>query len=461
MAARTSDSHPRVIPGRQHILIVGGGYVGMYTAYRLQKKLRSTEASITVVDPQPNMTYQPFLPEVAAGSIEARHVVIPLRRLLTGCTVITGTVTSVEHARRRAVISPADGGPYELGYDQLIMTPGSVARTLPIPGLAETGIGFKNVGEALYLRNHLLERLDIAASTGDLARRKRALTFVVVGGGYSGLEVSAELEDMARYALRFYPNLSTEDMRWVLVETSGRILPEVSPSLAVYTVKQLLARGAQVYLNTRIESMVDGHLVLSDGEEFDADTTVWTAGVTPSPLLAQTDLPLHPSGRLSCTAELRVRKTPGVWAAGDCAAVPDLSKPTENGALCAPTAQHAVRQAKRLADNIVSDIRGRAFRSYSHRDAGSVASLGLHKGVAEIYGIRLRGWLAWFIHRGYHVKGVPTLNRKARVVADWMLALLFRREVVSLGQGQHPRTEWESAAGGSPESVAAGTRYVA
>ncbi len=432
---------------RPVILIVGGGYVGLYTALRLQRKLSRGRAEIVVVDPQPHMTYQPFLPEAAAGSVEPRHVVVPLRRTLRHCRVITGAVTGLSHAEKRARIAPVEGQQFDLSYDVLVMAAGSVARTLPIPGLAEHGIGFKNVGEAIYLRNHVLAKLDAASSTDDPAVRARALTFTFVGGGYAGIEALAELEDMARYAVEhYYPRLSPTDMRWVLVEATGRILPEVDLDMAAWTVKQLAARDMEVRLNTRLESISDGGVVtLGDGEVFASDTLVWTAGSKPSPLLASTDLPLDERGRVRCEATLQVVGQPDAWSAGDLAAVPDLTK-NEPGATTAPNAQHAVRQARRLADNIVAVLAGEEPTPYRHAYAGSVASLGLHKGVAQVYGVKLKGWPAWFMHRTYHVSRVPTFNRKARVVADWTLASLFRREVVSLGQLQDPRREFVFAA---------------
>ncbi len=432
---------------RPRILIVGGGYVGLYTALRLQRRLTRGAAEVIVVDPQSHMTYQPFLPEAAAGSIEPRHVVVPLRRVLKHCTVITGAVTRITHRTHSATVLPLAGEPYEIGYDILVVAPGSVARTLPIPGLAEGAIGFKNVGEAIFLRNQVLACLDVASSTTEPAVRRRALTFTFVGGGYAGIEAFAELEDMARYAVKkYYPQIGVDEMRWVLVEASPRILPEVSLVLAAYTVDQLLRRGMDVRLNTRLESMVDGHVVLGDGERYDCDTVVWTAGVKPNPMLAQTDLPLDSRGRVDCESTLRVRGLADAWSAGDCAAVPDLSV-NSPGARTAPSAQHAVRQAKVLADNIVSVLRGGAPARYSHKNAGSVASLGLYKGVAEIYGIKIRGILAWFLHRTYHVSRVPTLNRKIRVLADWTLALVFRREITSLGEVQNPRQEFADVAG--------------
>jgi NADH dehydrogenase len=428
------------------ILIVGGGYVGMYTALGLQRKLSRGAAEITVVEPQSNMTYQPFLPEAAAGSVEPRHVVVPLRRVLKKCNVITGAVTRITHANKSATISPSDGEAYEFGYDVLIVCPGSISRILPIPGLADRGIGFKTIGEAIYLRNHVISKLDFAASTADLTKRKAALTFVFVGGGYAGVEALAELEDMARYALRYVPQLDASEMRWVLIEAASRIMPEVSVRLSAYTVDRLVKRGIDVRLDTRLDSAVAGHIKLSDGEAFDAETLVWTAGVKANPILADTDLPLDDKGRLPCKADLTVKGLTGVFSAGDCAAIPDLSKDDPN-ATTSPSAQHAVRQAKVLAANVVSYVRGGALRDYKHAYVGSVASLGLYRGVAEVYGIKLRGFPAWFMHRTYHVSRMPTLNRKVRIIADWTGALLFRREVVSLGQLQQPHTEFQQAAG--------------
>jgi NADH dehydrogenase len=423
----------------QRILIVGGGYVGMYTALRAQKRLSRGRAEIVVIDPQPNMTYQPFLPEAAAGSIEPRHVVVPLRRVLKKCRVITGRVDRIDHDRRSVTVEPEAGDSYELGYDLLVVGAGSIARTLPIPGLAEQGIGFKTIGEAIFIRNHVLGRLDFASSTEDAAARRRALSFVIVGGGYAGVELLAELEDMSRYACRYYPNLNQDDLRWVLVEAADRIMPEVSVGLSAYTVKRLRERGIDVRLSTRLDSAVGGRIELSDGEAFEADTLVWTAGVKAHPLSALSGLPVDDKGRLPCRANLTVKGVDGVFSAGDTAAVPDLSKSDPN-ALCGPSAQHAVRQAKVLADNLVRTVNGQALEDYKHAYAGSVASLGLYRGVAELYGVKLRGPVAWFLHRTYHLSRVPTFNRKVRVLADWTAALAFPREVVSLGELQSPRT---------------------
>lgn len=429
----------------QRILIVGGGYVGMYTALRLQKKLRDGEASVTVVDPQPYMTYQPFLPEAAVGSVEPRHVVVPLRRNLPRCHVLAGRVTAVDHAHRAATIENNAGHVEQFGYDVLVLAPGSVARTLPIPGLAEQGISFKTIGEAIYLRNHVLSRLDAADATLDIALRRKLLTFVVIGGGYAGIEALAELEDMARYATRYYEGIQPRDMRWVLVEATHRIMPEVSPELGVYTATRLTERNIEVFLNTRVTSMVDGHVVLDDGSEFDADTIVWTAGVRANPLVTRTDLPLDDKNRVQTTPTLQVVGCPDAFSAGDCAAVPDLTV-DDPAATTSPSAQHAVRQGKLLGTNITAYLRGQRLKMYKHRYAGSVASLGLYRGVAEIYGIKLRGFVAWFMHRTYHLSRMPTFNRKVRVVADWTAALFFPREVVPMGQVNDSKGEFARVA---------------
>ncbi|MCX4447857.1 NAD(P)/FAD-dependent oxidoreductase [Streptomyces sp. NBC_01789] len=430
----------------------------MYTALRLQRKLkqrlRSGEAEIVVVAPEPYMTYQPFLPEAAAGSISPRHVVVPLRRVLPHCTIVIGEARSIDHSKRTATVttlaSGEDGtGALEIEYDEIVLAPGSVSRTLPVPGLADHGVGFKTIEEAIGLRNHVIEQMDIASATRDPAVRDAALTFVFVGGGYAGVEALAELEDMARYTSRYYHNIKAEDLKWILVEATGRILPEVGESLGRYAVRELRGRNIDVRLDTRLDSCEDRIAVLSDGSRFPTRTLVWTAGVKPAPLLAATGLPLDERGRLSCTARLTVEGTEHAWSAGDAAAVPDLTA-GETGRTTAPNAQHAVRQAKVLADNVVAALDGAPLTEYRHSYAGSVASLGLHKGVAHIYGRRLKGYPAWLIHRMYHLSRVPTFNRKARVLAEWTLAGLFKREIVSLGSLEHPRAEFELAAGRQP-----------
>lgn len=439
---------PANIPPR--ILVVGGGYVGMYTAQRILKNLKRGEAIVTVVDPRSYMTYQPFLPEAAAGSIAPRNIVAPLRRVIKGpnAEVVTGKVVSVDHSRRTARIEPNAGETYDLGFDQLVVAVGSVPRTLPIPGLAENGIGFKQVEEAISLRNHIIGQIDLADSIKDEALRRKALTFVFVGGGFAGVEAIAEMEDMARDVCKWYNHVEPEDLRFLLVEAADRILPEVGPELGVWTAEELRKRGIQVKMKTFLNSCVDKHVVLSDGTELDASTIVWTAGVKPNPVVNSLGIPLGPKGHVDAQANLRVTGTEYVWAAGDCAQVPDLSKGPGNW--CSPSAQHAVRQSKVLAENIVAALRGKPVQDYVHKHVGSVAGLGIGKGVANVYGTKLRGWPAWFMHRAYHVSRVPTFNRKVRVCMDWALAGFFRREAVSLTAFESPRGEFTEVAVPAP-----------
>ncbi|SNS64131.1 NADH dehydrogenase [Actinomadura meyerae] len=441
--ARTAEE----TSGAPHILIVGGGYVGMYTALRLQKKLkrelRRGEVKVTVVDPNSYMTYQPFLPEAAAGNISPRHVVVPLRRVLPKCTVRKARVTELNHDERWAIVQPLAGPPERISYDYLVMAAGAVPRLLPIPGLAENGISLKTVGEAIHLRNHVLEQLEIAESTDDVELRRKALTFVFVGGGFAGVEAVAELEDMTRDATKYMRKVTPQDLRFMLVEAADRILPEVGPDMGKWTAEQLRGRGIAVKMNTYLQSAVDGQIELSDGTSFPAGTLVWNAGVKPSPVVRHGDLPLDERGRVKGTEYLTVEGLVRAFTAGDNAAIPDL---TQEGMYCPPNAQHAVRQAKLLGDNIVRSLRGKTLKPYVHGNLGAVAGLGLHKGVANPMGFKLKGWPAWFFHRSYHGAMVPTFNRKIRVIADWTLALFLKRETVSLATIEQPRADFELAA---------------
>ena len=444
------------------VVIAGGGYVGFCTARALRSRLGTDQVEIAIIDPRPYMTYQPFLPEVAAGSIQPRHVIASHRRSLAGCTIITGSITGIDHASRTVTIAPPvpgstqeEGKPYQIGYDHLVLALGAEARTLPIPGLAEQALGFKQVEEALALRNRVLSRIEDAASTWDAERRRRLLTFVFVGGGFAGVEAIAELEDMARALVATVDSVEQADVRFILVEGSRRILPELTEELSGYGLEQLRERGIDVRLNTFLNSCVDGHVVLSDGTEFDADTIVWTAGVKAAPVLqTASDLPIDARGRVTALPTLQVARdgapVEGAWAAGDCAAVPDLTS-EDPEATCAPTAQHAVRQAKLLADNLVAvlaagDENGVPLKSYAHANLGTVASLGIGKGVARIMGRDLRGFTAWTAHRGYHVYAMPTLNRKVRIMMDWLAAVVFRRDLASFGSVAAPGAAFAQAA---------------
>ncbi|MHB1490701.1 MAG: NAD(P)/FAD-dependent oxidoreductase [Cellulomonas sp.] len=456
--AAVPSSRPRKVP---RVVVLGGGSVGLYSARRLRRRLGRREAAIVVVDPRPYMTYAPFLPEAAAGSIDPRYVVAPHRRALKGVDVLQGKVTEIRHGDRQVQILPEEGDAYWITYDHLIVGLGSVARTLPIPGLAEQGIGFKNVEEAIAVRNHVLNRIDVASSTWDPELRRRMLTFVFVGGGFAGVEALAEVEDMARSAMRYYGAVGPDELRFVLVEGSPRILPEVSEELGVYTLEELRKRRIEIHLSTFLTSCVDGHVVLSTGVELDAETIVWTAGVKANPVLQNSDLPLDALGRVTCLATLQIVRAdgtivPDAWAAGDCAAVPDLYHP---GTFCPPNAQHAIREANHLGDNLARILRSDEPTEYKHKNVGAVASLGMYKGVAQMFGrVKVRGVLAWVLHRTYHVFAMPTWNRKLRIMAGWTAALLLRREVVSLGSLHDPRAEFRRAAVPRAPTTAAGSR---
>jgi NADH dehydrogenase len=425
----------------KRILVVGAGFAGLYAAMGMRALARAGHR-ITVVNPQNFMQYQPFLPEVASGTIDPRAVAVPLRTTLRHCDIVIGEVERLDHSGRKATIRLADGSERVMEYDVLVLTPGSTSRVLPSPGRAEQGIGFKTVQEAIYLRNRVLSRLDVAAETEDDERRRAALTFVFVGGGYAGVEALGELEDLARDAIATYPSLRPEEMRWILVDVAPKILPELGPELAAYAVERLAERGIEVLVETRLESYEDRIVRLSGGRTFAADTLVWTAGVRPSSIPRNAGLRVDEAGRVRVDEHLRVEGAEDVWAAGDAAAVPDRT----TGGIMPPTAQHGMRQGRRLAKNLTAWIEGGRLEPFVHRNIGAVCSLGRYKGIAVIWGVKLKGFPAWFAHRTYHLYAMPTLTRKAKIAADWTVALLFPRDLAQLGSLEHPREPFERAA---------------
>lgn len=437
-------------PSVPKILVVGGGYAGFYTAWKLEKRLRRGEAEVTLVDPLPYMTYQPFLPEVAAGEIEARHVIVGHRRHLTKTRVVTAKVTGIDHANKTATITPGDGEPWQEQYDQIVVTAGAVSRTFPIPGIADNAIGLKSIEEAVAIRDRILTNFDRAANLPAGPERDRLLTVVVVGGGFAGIEVFAETRALASSLLRDYPQLSFEDTHFHLVEAMGRIMPEVSLSTSEWVLKDLAERGASVHLDTQVTGAVDGNVELSTGETIPADLIVWTAGVMANPTVVRgSDLPAEERGRIQTRADLRVGTddafVEGAWAAGDVAAVPDLTG-AGIGGYCVPNAQHAVRQAKLLAGNLVAVLRGEVPREYIHHNMGAVAGLGLYNGVFQSGKIALTGFLAWCAHRGYHGLAMPSWERKWRVIGDWWQNFWLGRDNVTLQSVQHPRYVFEEFA---------------
>lgn len=426
----------------RRIMVVGAGFAGLYTAMGL-KEVVAAGHQVTVVNAESFFQYQPFLPEVASGTIDPRAAVVPLRGVLRHCRISIGEVTRIDHEARQAFVRIATGEERTVAYDVLVLTPGSRSRVLPIPGLAEHGIGFKTVQEAIYLRNHVLSQLDVAASADDPDRRRAALTFVFVGGGYAGVEALGELEDLARDAIAAEPGLRPSDMRWVLVDAADRILPELSEDLGSYAADRLRERGVEVLLSTRLESADGGVVRLSDGQAFPAETLVWTAGVKPSPLARASGLPVDREGRVPVDASLRVEGLEDAWAAGDAAAVPDAS----TGSPAPPTAQHGLREGRRLAANLTASLLGGELRPFVYTSIGGVCSLGRYKGVAIVKGVRLRGFVAWFLHRSYHLLAMPTWTRRVKIAMDWTVALLFPRDLAQLGSLGSPREPFARAAG--------------
>jgi NADH dehydrogenase len=431
------------------ILIVGGGYAGFYTALKLESLLGKNEAEVTLVDPLSYMTYQPFLPEVVAGSIEARHAVVSHRRHLRKTNIINGKVTNVDHTKKTATIEVAGLKPYKETYDHIVVTAGAVSRTFPIPGVAEQAIGLKGIEEAVEVRNRILTNFDRAANLPAGAARDRLLTFVVVGGGFAGIETFAEMRSLASYLLRYYPTLSFDDVHFHLIEAMGRIMPEVSQVTSEWVIANLDRRGAQIHLNTQLLSAVGGKVELSTGESFESDVIVWTAGVMAHPYVRNTDLPVDDRGRITAKATLQVTDgddvLEGAWTAGDVSAVPDLSG-FGVGGFCVPNAQHAVRQAKLLAKNIVADLRGEGVKEYFHKPLGAVAGLGIGVGVFQYKKFAVKGLLAWFMHRGYHGLAIPMWERKLRVFSGWAWNILLRRDIVGISATKAPRLQFETYA---------------
>jgi NADH dehydrogenase len=403
-------------------LILGGGFAGSYVARLLKRK------GATVVSLDNSMIYTPLLPEAASGTLEPRHVVVPLREMCPHAELVLGRVTGHDRAAKTVAVESL-AGPLEIRYERLVVALGATTRTLPVPGLAEHGVGFKDLADAVALRNRVLLQLERATIHPD---DPSELGFVFVGAGYAGVEALGELNDMAHAALRSYPTLRGVSQRWVLVDAAPKILPEIPRGLGRYASKRLERRGIEIHVGTTLESYDGTEAVLANGTRIPARTLVWTAGVRASPLLPDLDLPLDERGRVVVDETLRVEGSEHVWALGDCAAVKNVKTP---GVLDPPTCQHALRQARRLAKNLT----GRP-KPYGYRMLGQVATLGRFKGIAELPGVHVWGFPGWFVARTYHLYQLPLLSRKLRVVVDWTVALFFRRDVVELSMlGQQRR----------------------
>lgn len=434
-----------------HILVLGAGFAGFTLARALRRDASAHRMRITVVEPQPYLTYKPLLPEVAGGETLARDSVVPLRRPLADVKMLPGSLESVDTAAKTAVVRTLDGSEQQLDYDQVVFALGAVTKTLPIPGLAENAIGFSSVEEAAYLRDHVLERIRFAAASTDPAERRRALTFVFVGGGYTGVEAIAELQRLAAAQIDRYRELDGERMRWLLVEVAGRIAAELPEQLSTWTLRLLRRRGIQVLLHTEVKSCENGEVVLSNGETHPTDTLVWVAGVTPNPVLDRTDVPRGPKGHVQCNPSLQVARddgTPveGAWALGDDAQVPDLTA-AKQPAYYPPNAQNAIREARILADNLRRTVAGQPeLAEYRHKTLGTLASFSGMQGAAVVRGIPLRGVPAWAVDKLYHAIALPSTSRRFRLILGWIGNGLTPRDTAPVGAVREPRRRFVDAA---------------
>jgi NADH dehydrogenase len=418
------------------VVIVGGGFGGLYAARRLERRLPRHSARILLVTDVNFLLYTPLLPGAASGSLEPRHVVVPLREELDWTDIRLGRVTGADSDRNEIHIDTVDGREETLRYDQLILTPGSVSRVLPVPGLEQHALGFKTLADAIALRNRLLLNLEIAESLPDDAARREYLTVVFVGAGYAGLEGIAELQDYTADVIDRYPRCRMAGTRFVLVEAQDRVMQEIPAPLAEFASRELRGRGMEIRTSTMLKEMDERSATLSTGERIPTRMVCWTAGVKPAPVVQRLGLPLNEHGRIEVDATMKVAGRENVWAIGDAAAVPDPAK--RRRAASPPTCQHAIRQGRRVAENVAATTRGRGTRPFRYRTLGVFVDMGQHKAVATVLGVRLRGFPAWFAARSYHLMMMPGVARKVRLGLDWGVGLIFGRGSAELGQLGHP-----------------------
>ena len=418
-----------------HVVIAGGGFGGLYAARRLERRLPRNSARITLVSDVNFLLYTPLLPGACAGSLEPRHVVVPLREELEWTDIRLARVTGADPAMNELEMTTLDGRHEVMRYDQLVVALGSVSRVLPVPGLAEHGVGFKTLPDAVALRNRALLHLEIAESIDDPEQRRPWLTFVFVGAGYAGLEGIAELQDYVADVIDRYPRCRLDGTRWILVEAEDRVMQEIPPGLAAFATRELRGRGMEIRTGTRLDEVTENTAVLSTGERLPARTVCWTTGVRPAPVVERLGLALGDDGRIEADAHLRVAGRENVWAVGDAAGVPD---PSRKGRACPPTAQHALRQGRVAGDNVAAAIAGAKLRRFRYRTLGVFVDMGQHQAVATMLGVRVRGFPAWFAARTYHLMAMPGLARRLRLMADWTVGLFFGRASAELGGLGHP-----------------------
>jgi NADH dehydrogenase len=412
---------------RPRVVIIGAGYAGYHCARRLERLLTAPAADIVIVSPTDYMPYLSLLPEVGAGIVDPRHIAVSLSATLRRARVVPGYAIGADLANRRVVVAGLDGQRRELGWDRLLIAPGSVSRTLPLPGVLDHAKGFKNLAEALYLRDHLLAQMELADASDDPAQRRELCTFVVVGAGYTGTEVAAQGQLFTRAALRRHPRIRPDELRWLLVDQAPALLPELGSQLGEPALRILRRRGLDVRLSTTIEEITSSWVRLSDGTTVPTRTVIWCVGVTPGPLTQALGLKTV-NGRIVVDQFLAVPGQPHIFAAGDAAAAPDLTSP---GQLTPMTAQHAQRQGSAVARNIAASLGRGTSRPYKHRNLGFVVDLGGWQAVANPLGVPLSGAAAKIVTRSYHLYALPA--NRLRVATDWFNDLVEHRQFVRLG----------------------------
>lgn len=422
----------------RRILILGSGFGGLYTALHLEKKLRhDTNVEITLVNRENFFLFTPMLHEVAAGDLDLTHIVNPVRKLLKRTRFINGDIKSIDvESRKVAVVHADDNHDHELTYDYLVLALGSITNFYGLPGLAENALTMKSLSDAILLRNRLIKNLEDADYECSEEDRSRLLTIVVVGGGFAGVETIASVNDFLREAIRYYPRLRASELRIVLIEATRAILPELGEKLGGYALEKLAGRGVEFIMNTSVKSLSDGEVLLSDDSVIKTNLLVWTAGVSPNPLLKSFDCAKE-RGRLIANEFLEVEGLAGVWALGDCAAVPDPS----TGKSCPPTAQHALRQGKVAAENVLAAINGGRKQAFRFKTIGALASIGKRTGVARILGVNFSGFVAWWLWRTIYLSKLPRFEKKVRVALDWALDLLFSKDLVQFMDLSVAKTE--------------------
>ena len=415
---------------KKRILILGGGFAGAYAASRLEKHLvHMPGVEIVLIAKENFVLFTPMLHEVAGSDVGATDVVQPLRKMLRHTRVVIAEIESIDLSRKTVHFVQRDlAQAFDLTYDQLVLALGSITNFYRTPGIEEHALTMKTLGDAIVLRNRVIEALDVADNHPDQMERKRMLTVVVTGGGFAGVETVGAVNDLLREAMKFYRNLKPDMLRVVLVQAGDAILPELGESLGRYAQEKLKQRGVEVHLKTAVAGYDGKEVVLSDGTKIATRLVVWTAGVTPPPLLSHLPCTVQ-RGHILADEYLRVPGWPGVWALGDCAFVPDLYNP---GKFCPPTAQHATRQATVLANNIVAAMSGRDLRPFKFKTLGLLATIGRRTGVAEILGMRFSGLIAWCLWRAIYLGKLPGLQKKVRVALDWTLDLVFSKDIVEL-----------------------------